>query len=232
VKYEYSCILVNLKVGNWKEIQQLIDPADLSGDGLETEPHVSIMMGIEPDVKSEDIIKIVQDWPRPSITLQEFSIFENPEYDVLKIGVESFDLGAYRQLAMPLPNYQEFQLFQPHLTVAYLKPGTGRKYLDTPLQIAPKEYQATNFTISMANGDSIPVKPKFVILNYENFHKAISHDEFKKLHIEKTGQIATVLNSAFISGHSYNNKTQQTHSGLGASNSNPQVDNGADSSLS
>jgi hypothetical protein len=33
------------------------------------------------------------------------------------------------QLKQELPYESKFQTYEPHITIAYLKPGTGRKYL-------------------------------------------------------------------------------------------------------
>jgi hypothetical protein len=196
--------MAELSFPSWDQILNVVDSKDLGEDGLEKEPHVTVLYGIEPNVKLIDIVKIVQDWLKPTIILGQFGVFEREDFDVLFLQVESFDIGVCRELAKVLPNYQSFPHYSPHLTVAYLKSGTGKKYLDIPIQIPFSAYEVSHFNISMASGKSQDVPPKFVILNYQSYLKHISNKEFLQMNVEKTGQIATLVNSAFISGHAYN----------------------------
>lgn len=204
MKYEAACIMAEMSFPSWDQVLNVVDPKDLGEFGLEKEPHVTIMDGIDPDVKLDEIVKIVQGWLKPTVILEQFGVFEREDFDVLYLKVNSFDIGVCRELAKGLPNFQSFPHYSPHLTVAYLKAGEGKKYLDIPIEIPFDSYEVDHFQISMSSGKQQSVSPKFVVLNYNKYLKHISHKEFIQMHIEKTGQIATVMNSAFVSGHSYN----------------------------
>ena len=64
-----------------------------------------------------------------TLSVDEVDIFEGDEYDVVKYNLPITDqLQEYRDLFMQFPNTQSFPDFKPHMTIAYVKPGTGKKY--------------------------------------------------------------------------------------------------------
>jgi 2'-5' RNA ligase len=107
------------------------NPEDLGGSGRELEPHITIKFGLESKV-SDDVEKVAKDETGPiKATLTTISLFEpeGKEYDVLKIDVESADLVRLNKLFSKLPNQDSHPNYHPHLTLAYIKKGSGTKYV-------------------------------------------------------------------------------------------------------
>ena len=105
---------------------------DPGGSGRELEPHITIKFGLESKVPDE-VERVVKEEANKSIkaTLKTISLFEpeDKEYDVLKIEVESVDLVQLNKLFSKLSNQDSHPNYQPHLTLAYIKKGSGTKYV-------------------------------------------------------------------------------------------------------
>lgn len=82
------------------------------------------------------------------MTLGRLSLFQQPEHDVLKLDVESQGLERLNTELGKLPNVQTHDNYEPHLTIAYLKPGTGWKYLADPSFLEWQSYVFTEMTFS------------------------------------------------------------------------------------
>jgi GNAT superfamily N-acetyltransferase/2'-5' RNA ligase len=109
-------------------IQRAIDPKDLytdkSGFGLDKNPHVTLAYGHEED-DPESTRQALTDLGSGEGKLSKLSTFDNPDYQVLKFDVDSPHLHSLNKrlkerIAMP---GQTFPNYNPHVTVAYLKPG-------------------------------------------------------------------------------------------------------------
>lgn len=108
------------------EIQNAIDPADILK--LETEPHVTIRYGLD-DVGPERVEHIIDQYRSIQVKFKSLSAFANEKEDVLKIDVDGNQLRDLNRHLGILPNQQTHRDYKPHLTIAYLKPGTGKKYV-------------------------------------------------------------------------------------------------------
>jgi hypothetical protein len=145
----YGCIMMEASVGNWEEEHVLgIDQNDVYEDpeddsyGLEEDPHVTILYGIhEDEVDNEVVLSVMEENMVPvSVEIDEIDIFENDDYDVVKYNVPKVDeLMKMRKLFEDtFPNTQTFPDYNPHVTIAYVKPGKGKKYkrkLEEPFRI-------------------------------------------------------------------------------------------------
>lgn len=127
---EYGCVLAHIKVPkSYKKIFKIIDKADLAEDGFEKETHVTVCYGLHSDVETAQVRKVLEGIDLREIRVSGMSLFEN-ETDVLKLDVKvTAGLKLLRDSCMKLPNTQTFPDFKPHITIAYLKKGTGKKYL-------------------------------------------------------------------------------------------------------
>ncbi len=131
----------------------LVSLDDLAPNGIEEEPHITIQYGLRDD--SEDALKYVSDSFSPvKIKFGKLSLFENKDVDVLKIEVDSQQLFDLRYFIRDIiPNSDERFEYHPHLTIAYLKPGTGRKYLALPNPLEGTDFIADEFQYSTSEGE-------------------------------------------------------------------------------
>jgi len=135
VSNEYSWTYVNLPskiidtlVGFGKEI----DPDDLykkeADDGIETEPHITVKYALLTN-EFKDVKDLLKGEKGGKFYLGKSSIFENDKYDVVKIDVESEDLLRLHEKLNYLPHEDKHPEYHAHATIAYLKPGKGKKYV-------------------------------------------------------------------------------------------------------
>lgn len=115
-----------------REMAAEIATEDLAPDGREHEAHVTILYGIEAD-DSAPVIEALQGLAPVEAMLGPVSLFEadgpEAEHDVVKIDVDSEDLVAlHDHLAELLEHKDDFPDFHAHVTLAYVKPGRGKKY--------------------------------------------------------------------------------------------------------
>jgi len=127
---------------------------------LEHRPHVTVYYGADKRDLSA-IQQIVQDYGRPiRAMLGTFNIFEHEERDVLYIEVIGDSIRELHQKIAKLPNSRPPTRpnYIPHLTVAYLKKGAGRRYVGiTPFRMV---ISARGLTVIDASGAEQTVKPE------------------------------------------------------------------------
>jgi len=101
------------------------------GFGLEPNPHITILYGFTEDVTLDHIKEEIQDKViiNDDIELSGLSLFENEKYDVIKIDIKSDKLHAFNSDFDQLPNTNQFPDYIPHITLAYVKKGMGKKYI-------------------------------------------------------------------------------------------------------
>lgn len=98
------------------------------GYGREDEPHVTVLYGLTTD-DSKQAEKALAGIGPITFRLGKVSVFENEDYDVLKIDVAGPDLHrANKKLRDEVPFENDYPDYKPHVTIAYLKPGMGKKY--------------------------------------------------------------------------------------------------------
>jgi 2'-5' RNA ligase len=134
----YGCLMLQAKVKDWEDYHTAgIDEEDIhikphdKSFGLETEPHVSVVFGLHEDqVDEETMQSVMKQNLRPFTSrVDEVDVFEGDEYDVVKYNIPMSDeLQKYRDLFMKFPNTQTHKDYLPHMTIAYVKPGMGKKY--------------------------------------------------------------------------------------------------------
>lgn len=139
--HEYSSTQVNITGSLRARIREAaarIADEDLADDGRETEPHITVRYGLETDDLA-DVQKLLADRPAVRYTLGAVSIFQvddqlsqrgGARYDVVKIDVDSDGLAELHDLLAELPHVDTHPEYVPHVTLAYVQPGLGQKYLD------------------------------------------------------------------------------------------------------
>jgi hypothetical protein len=161
-KHDFNCVMLHFNFPEINKIEDMINPDDIympedSSYGLETDPHVTLLYGLHDGVSIEDIKKVISKVTFDLCRIDNPSVFENEEYDVLKYDVEYATRGGafLHKINNELKNFpytSDFPEYHPHLTIAYLKSGRGEKYVEmikgTTFTLSPKYvvYSKTNAT--------------------------------------------------------------------------------------
>jgi hypothetical protein len=136
--YEYGCAMVYFDFPQAPELHAMIESDDLyteTGDrtfGIEDEPHTTLLFGLHSnEIPDEEIMKICTSMPIGQLTLKNASLFKNSNkgYEVLKFDVENPVLYDINKKLAELPHTTDFPDYHPHCTIAYLKKGTGDRYV-------------------------------------------------------------------------------------------------------
>ena len=145
-KIEYGALMLNVAVPKWKEITDMIDKDDVYDEptfGIESDPHVTILYGFHKEVTAKEIEDLLKEKHEPTekikLDLVGISHFETPNYDVVKFDVKSEKLTELNKLMKKLPYTSDYPDYHPHMTISYLKKGTGKKYdekFDENVQLA------------------------------------------------------------------------------------------------
>jgi DNA polymerase III epsilon subunit-like protein len=161
--YEYGCVMVEVPVSNWDEITSYINPEDVytGGDdahGIQENPHVNILYGLHEGVTEEDVKSVFEGFTGSiNIEVDGIGVFENKDYDVVKFNVNPD--GALQDLHDKLsefPNSNSFPDYKPHITIAYVNKGTGKKYVKPEYKYEVKNVD--NITYSMPSGEKVNFK--------------------------------------------------------------------------
>jgi 2'-5' RNA ligase len=155
VKYEYGCVMaiVNEETSNKIiEIGKKLIPDDIlyfeegQDYGREREPHVTIKFGLTENYGKDKMGEIFTKVDPFKITLVAIDIFSNPKFDVIKFNVESDVLKKLNALFNRLPNEDEYPIYQPHMTLAYVKHGKGRRFKKqiNPIQLSVDRMKYSN----------------------------------------------------------------------------------------
>lgn len=157
-KYPYGCAMLYFNFPEMKTFHEKIDSEDLAGEGLETEPHVTILYGLHSDeIKDDDVIHICMKGVS-SVLLHNVSCFENKEYDVLKFDVRSDFLHDTNEKLSKLPHTTDFPNYHPHCTIAYLKSGKGKKYME---QFSDRSFEVFPSKIVYSKPDGSKIQSGF-----------------------------------------------------------------------
>lgn len=132
--YDYGCAM--LKVSDPPKFLYEIDPNDLyeeSGDqtyGFEDEPHITLLYGFHNGIDSDHIKKVLDEFTFPqSVVFDKPSLFEKEKYDVLKLDIKEPFLNKVHEALKVYDHKESAYDYDPHVTIAYLKSGLGKKYI-------------------------------------------------------------------------------------------------------
>jgi len=140
-KNEYNCAMLYFDFPELKSIISEIDKDDVYTDpnddsfGLEKEPHVTLLFGLHKEVTLDDVKRVIDNYTFSDLMAENISIFENKLYDVLKFDInyqtsgDTFLHKCNKELK-EFPYTSDYPEYHPHLTIGYLKPGCGKKYLN------------------------------------------------------------------------------------------------------
>lgn len=162
--YEFGCVLIHLTFENWKEIHKNINPSDLyepqnSHYGLQTTPHLTLLYGLDKGVTEDEVFGILKKFDLKELEIEVDGIdnFENESFDVLKLNVTKCQLleNIHNSLK-ELPNSDKYTNYNPHITIAFLKIGTSRKYTQSNIKFSINNINM--ITYCKQNGEEIQLK--------------------------------------------------------------------------
>ena len=113
-----------------EDVFGVIDMRDVQKSGVELETHVTVAYGFDTGLyPTFDSLGIDSDVEGFDVVFTGISFFENEQYDVCKFDIESPSLEALHfQLKETLGFESTYDTYHPHSTVAYLHPGSAKKY--------------------------------------------------------------------------------------------------------
>lgn len=155
-KYDYSCLMLDCSnlYDEIVKIQDEIETKDLlenRKNSLEHQTHITILYGLLTR-KSKQIFDSI---PNKSIRykIKGLSLFENEDKDVLKFTIESDDLNKLnKKIRNNFENENSYPDYNAHMTIAYLKSGTGKKYLKLKSSLIGMEFIGNILEFSSING--------------------------------------------------------------------------------
>ncbi len=154
---EYGCLMIDIEHPNWNDILKNIDKEDIYDDepgfGLEKDPHVTILFGFHKNTDIDKIKSLIKDQKLEIIKLHSkgISIFETPDYDVVKFDIICPELHKLNKLMTSNFDYtNDFKDYHPHMTIAYVKKGQGQKYINKKSK--KEEFETIKFTYSPEDG--------------------------------------------------------------------------------
>lgn len=162
-KHDFSSTQVHLPREIGAVIEQMgerIPVSDLSTDGREDVPHVTVKYGLHTNTP-DDVRKVLADEPPIVLRFGETSLFDAAEtkadYDVVKVSVESPDLHRLnKKISAALKVTDTHPTYKPHATVAYVKAGRGKKYIGLD-NLVGREAKISTVYFSDKDGKKIPI---------------------------------------------------------------------------
>jgi 2'-5' RNA ligase len=107
--------------------------------GREMESHITIKFGLTKDYKPFEIDEMFSKISPFNVSFSGISLFENDKFDVVKLDVESNILKKLNEQFSKLPNEDEHPEYHPHCTLAYVKKGEGKQFIDKNVEIPDSE---------------------------------------------------------------------------------------------
>lgn len=122
-------------------------------------PHITIQARIDKyNGVYQEIKECIKSIPQVSFKITGVSLFENEDQDVLKFDVESDSIQELHNKLDTLPNSNTYDKFIPHLTIAYLQKGTGKK-IKQITKLLGYSYKVDKIIVyeKTSNGKFIPI---------------------------------------------------------------------------
>jgi hypothetical protein len=105
--------------------------ADLRGEGVEPNPHLTVLYGIQVDDPAS-LAGCVRDFPPAEVTLLRMCVLRAGAWDVLAVEARSYDLWDVRRAAEAAVRWRDGLGFRPHVTLARMRRGAAARWVDDP----------------------------------------------------------------------------------------------------
>jgi 2'-5' RNA ligase len=169
---------------NIPENELSIDEAD-SRFGIEKEPHVTVLYGLDNKITEEQLTEVLKGTPPITLELGKTSLFDtNEDYDVLKVDVKSDQLTALhekikKEFETPGLTFKEYN---PHVTIAYMKKGKAQKYAgSTTFEGEKVTFNSLTFSKKSGEKIEIPLKKQQIIIKQQEKKVSFTSKEARVL---------------------------------------------------
>jgi hypothetical protein len=147
--YQYGCVMAQVPNMVAKPLldlgQRLVpdnilyhDPMGREEYGRETELHTTIKFGLTQTYSKEQMEQFIRGTKPFYITIWGLDVFENENFDVIKLNVDGPELRRLRQIFDAMPNTDSYKDYKPHMTIAYVQSGMGKGYKGKSLKAMPQ----------------------------------------------------------------------------------------------
>lgn len=169
---EYAFLMIDYEMPTFiKDLQNKIPKNELyfgtdeekkdNQYGLEKESHVTLAPCLDSDVDINKLKELLLPLKEYKCILNNISIFENDNYDVLKADVKCPNMHkTYNKIKENFELHSAYKEYHPHMTIAYMQKGMTDKYKKKMLDKI-EELTPTSFDFSYTNDKGIDVNEKF-----------------------------------------------------------------------
>lgn len=168
-EYDFSCLMwyvpqfykdliIAWGKKNIPDSKLFVDPEDPNSSGREDETHVTIKYGIHSKDPA-DVENVTKGFGSFLVELGKVSKFEKAgKYDVIKLAVNGKKLRELNaKVSASLECTDTYKEYNPHITIAYVKPGSCDHLLDTDV-FKDLKIKATELIFSIAGADNkVPI---------------------------------------------------------------------------
>lgn len=169
---EYAFLMIDYEMPTFiKDLQNKIPKNELyfgtdeekkdNQYGLEKKSHVTLALCLDSDADLTKLKELLLPLKEYKCILNNISIFENDDYDVLKADVKCPNMHkTYNKIKENFELHSAYKEYHPHMTIAYMQKGMADKYKKKMLDKI-EELTPTSFDFSYTNDKGIDVNEKF-----------------------------------------------------------------------
>jgi 2'-5' RNA ligase len=108
-----------------------LPPDDLRGEGVEPNPHLTVLYGVQCDDPAQAAEVVARHTPA-SVTLLRMIVLRTGAWHVLAVEARSYDLWDVRRELEAAVRWRDSLGFRPHVTIARLRRGAAARWADDP----------------------------------------------------------------------------------------------------
>jgi hypothetical protein len=128
------------------------------GGGKETDIHCTVLYGLHDATPSSELKEYFSGVKPFKVNLGKISYFENKDFDVMKIDVDSDELRHINSdIKANFDNTQTYDEYNPHVTIAYIKKGYDRSNIDE-YAFSGESFEIDSIEFSSKSGKKYTIK--------------------------------------------------------------------------